>query len=288
MEIRGYSDIRGFAERVRPWLLRQEAEHNLLLGLLPVLMSAEHGFEHPIYLSSVEINGEVAGCAFRTPPFKLGITRLPKGAIAPLMEHVAATYSALPAVLGPEEESVRFAELWSERNGCAWSLGMRQRIHQCARVDFPGAHPDGELRAASDADMPLLVEWMDAFSLDIGISGIDHRARAESLILGSSLFLWEDSVPRSMVAATAKTPHGVRLGYVYTPEAFRGSGFATIAVASLTDRLLREGRRMAFLYTDLSNTTSNSIYARIGYEPVCDVIDANFSNPRSSSVIAEP
>ena len=32
---------------------------------------------------------------------------------------------------------------------------------------------------------------------------------------------------------------------------------------------LDRGRRFCFLYTDLTNPTSNAIYTRIGYEPVC-------------------
>jgi len=38
----------------------------------------------------------------------------------------------------------------------------------------------------------------------------------------------------------------------------------------LTEQLLAEGRRYCFLMTDLANPTSNAIYARIGYRPVCD------------------
>ena len=43
------------------------------------------------------------------------------------------------------------------------------------------------------------------------------------------------------------------------------------AVTAATSRLqLDRGRRFCFLYTDLANPTSNAIYLRIGYEPVCD------------------
>jgi RimJ/RimL family protein N-acetyltransferase len=281
VHIRGYGDVESFSAKVEPWLLRREAEHNLLLGLLPTLRSGNHRFETPIYLSYVEIDREVAGCAFRTPPFKLGITRLPRESIPLLVEHVACVYTDLPAVMGPEEGAARFAELWSQRSSCGWSLGMRQRIHALEHVSFPDSRPSGSLRAAGDEDLPLLVEWMDAFARDTGTGGTDHRARCQELVRSASIFLWEDAEPRSMVAAPGTTPNGARVGYVYTPEAFRGRGYATIAVASLTDRLLRGGRRLCFLYTDLSNPTSNAIYARIGYRPVCDVVDANFSKPRS-------
>jgi len=50
----------------------------------------------------------------------------------------------------------------------------------------------------------------------------------------------------------------------------RGRGYATSCVAALTTRLLDSGKTFCCLYTDLSNPTSNSIYQRIGYRPVCD------------------
>jgi predicted GNAT family acetyltransferase len=47
-------------------------------------------------------------------------------------------------------------------------------------------------------------------------------------------------------------------------------------VAALSRRLLDEGRRFCMLYTNLANATSNRIYRRIGYEPVCDVAEFRF------------
>jgi len=41
-------------------------------------------------------------------------------------------------------------------------------------------------------------------------------------------------------------------------------------VAALTDPLLRSGRRFCVLYTDDANPTSNRLYQRTGYRPVCD------------------
>jgi len=44
-----------------------------------------------------------------------------------------------------------------------------------------------------------------------------------------------------------------------------------LVVATLTRDLLARGNRHCCLYTDLANPTSNSIYQRIGYRPLCDV-----------------
>ena len=47
--------------------------------------------------------------------------------------------------------------------------------------------------------------------------------------------------------------------------------------AAVSQLLLERGHRFCFLYTDLANPTSNSIYARIGYEPVCDSRELAFA-----------
>jgi predicted GNAT family acetyltransferase len=59
---------------------------------------------------------------------------------------------------------------------------------------------------------------------------------------------------------------------VYTPPELRRQGYATAAVAELSRVLLAEGYPACVLYTDLANPTSNSIYQRIGYEPVADAV----------------
>jgi|GEM_PF-2659365 len=41
-------------------------------------------------------------------------------------------------------------------------------------------------------------------------------------------------------------------------------------------RFLDGGKRFCFLYNDLSNPTSNKIYRRLGYEPICDMRDYFF------------
>ena len=84
--------------------------------------------------------------------------------------------------------------------------------------------------------------------------------------------VWEDGgFPVSLAGWGGPTPNGIRIGPVYTPPERRGRGYAGALTAGVTRTLLDAGRRFCFLFTDLSNPTSNALYARIGYEPVADV-----------------
>nr|MDJ0853128.1 GNAT family N-acetyltransferase [Myxococcota bacterium] len=59
-------------------------------------------------------------------------------------------------------------------------------------------------------------------------------------------------------------------------------GYATAAVAALSDELLRSGCRTCCLTTDLADPTSNAIYTRIGYRPLQDLVEiAFFPEPMS-------
>jgi len=89
-------------------------------------------------------------------------------------------------------------------------------------------------------------------------------------------YLWIAGTPVSLAGCTGPTPNGIRIGPVYTPPEHRNHGYASAAVAALSQLLLERGFRSCFLFTDLSNPTSNKIYQAVGYQPVCDVDEYAF------------
>lgn len=276
MKIVRFTNPADFLCRAERWLLQREAEHNLVLGLASDLARGpDPRYQPPIYFAAVERDGEVVGCAFRTPPFKLGLTRMPLDAVPALARDVAQVYQDIPAIMGPERESLEVAKAWTaiRGNGSTFSMGPRHRIHQIDSVIMPPAPPPGRLRLATPADMDLVLEWSAAFYRDTGQTEHQQGSTARRLIGQGLLHLWDDGEPRSMAAAFAPTPNGIRVAYVYTPPALRGRGYASATVGTLSRMQLQQGRRFCFLYTDLANPVSNAIYARLGYRPVADVVD---------------
>ncbi len=129
----------------------------------------------------------------------------------------------------------------------------------------------GEMRLAADADWSLLIDWSLAFAADCGLPGTrEEIERSVDFVLRrQSRYLWTDAgEPVSMAGTAGATPHGIRIGSVYTPPHHRGRGCATALVATLTQSMFAAGRRFCFLYTDAANPTSNAIYERIGYRYV--------------------
>ncbi len=275
MRVQRHPDADSFLAHARDWLLAAEAEHNLMLGLAERLRTGDHPYQDPIYLATVSHAGEVAGCAMRTPPHKLLLTRMPEEGVVPLIEDVAALYQSIPGILGPEPLARLCAEEWCRRQGGTAQRGMQQRIYLMERLIAPERSAPGQLRVATPADQDLITRWCDGFIRDTGIPEI-APGLVEGLIAKQQLFVWQDGEPRSIVAGVGRTTNGIRITFVYTPPEFRGKGYASCCVAALSGRYLAEGLRFCFLYTDLSNPTSNSIYSRIGYQPVCDVVDYDF------------
>jgi uncharacterized protein len=271
-----HADVNAFADRSTPWLMQAEAENNLLLSIIEQLKVNSQHFGAP-YLATIEADDHVTGCAFRTPPFKLGLTRMPHGAVALLVNDVATVFDELPAVMGPAVQARAFAEAWAAGRGQSTRQGMHHRIYELREVNAPADMAPGEMRLAARRDTPLLVSWLHEFAREARVSTANTDAFVEGHIHNKTMFVWEDEgEPRTSAVYAGITPHGVRIGFVYTPPQFRRRGYASACVASASQRALDNGAEFCCLYTDLSNPTSNDIYQRIGYRPIGDVVDYEF------------
>src|SRR5690606_17766023 len=102
MRICLHSDAHAFLARAEPWLELIEMEQPMALQSARYARSNDSHFQKPLYWATVEDADEIVGCAFRTPPYRLGITALPQAAIPALVESVGAVYGTLSGVAGPE------------------------------------------------------------------------------------------------------------------------------------------------------------------------------------------
>lgn len=73
-----------------------------------------------------------------------------------------------------------------------------------------------------------------------------------------------DGQPVSMAGYTREMQTAIGVAFVYTPPYFRSRGYATSCVAQVSQMALNKGFAKCVLYTDLANSTSNSIYQKIG------------------------
>ena len=278
MELTRYETADAFLAHAGEFLREREAEHNLILGLCSRLRVAPSLYGEPPYFAVVDEGGRVVGATMRTPPHNLILSELDDlAAIGPLLEDARATFGSLPGVVGPKEPAARFVEAW----GGPAKHEVAQRVFRADHVD-PPRPTSGRMRDYERGDRELAARWMDAFTEEAlpepppGTSEefVDRREEDPD----GGIVLWEDDgAVVSMAGFGGRTPNGIRIGPVYTPPELRGRGYASALTAEVTQRLLDGGLRFCFLFTDLANPTSNSIYQRIGYERVSDFDHWSFS-----------
>jgi predicted GNAT family acetyltransferase len=277
MHIKRADNAADFARRAQPFLVRREAENNLVLGL----SASAQDFTDSPYLAYVEDGGEVVAAALRTPPRGLVLSAMQQtAALDVIAQDVYALYGELPDVNGPKPLSQAFADCWQALTGKRYQLEISMRIYQLEQV-IPVMGVRGEPRRGGEQDRDLISEWLYAFQIEA--LGDTNRDSLEEIVnrwlhvpTRTILFWYVDGKPVSMAGSTGPTPHGIRIGAVYTPPEQRKRGYASACVAHLSQSMLDSGYRYCFLYTDLSNPTSNHIYQQIGYVPVCDVDQYRF------------
>jgi uncharacterized protein len=231
--------------------------------------------------ATVEDGGRVVGGSFRSPPHQVLLTDMPEAAPPALARELSEAYRELPAVLGPPDLAEAFARAWVEIRGGVFRPGTEQRLYRLDTVT-PLTGP-GRLRPARPDEVALITAWAEEFARDVHARFGPGEERIAGWIERGHVFVWEDGdVPVCMAAAHGRTPRGARVGYVYTPPELRRRGYAGACVAELSQRLLDSGLDFCMLYADLSNSTTNALYQRMGYRPIGDVRDYHFDTEARS------
>jgi uncharacterized protein len=275
MKLHRFDHVKEFWQRTQNYLLQYEAEHNALLGVLHTLLHYPERYPEPPYLTLVQSNDQILAIAIRTPPNSLLLSKVQDlnalNLIAQDLQH-----EQLPGVEGLVAETEAFVQIWQTLTAQSYQRGVESRIYQLNQVE-PVTMVKGHLRLATPGDRPLLLKWVAAFNAEIDfVSDREIERRVEVELKRQSTYLWEDGVPVSMVGGRLFSSTAARIAPVYTPPEHRRKGYATAGVAALSQKLLEQGCKRCFLFTDLANSTSNAIYQKIGYRPVCDWHEYSF------------
>ncbi|HTJ84059.1 MAG TPA: GNAT family N-acetyltransferase, partial [Polyangiaceae bacterium] len=221
--------------------------------------------------------------ALRTPPFAmtmaLGSTEAAHelGRARALAEEKGEV-PPLPGVVAPTALARAFAEGFADASGRLGDVKTRLRLYDLERVEPPKRLPRGSFRAAEARDVESLVAFYAAFVEELGGPSVGVRSTVERGVLGGRMYVWEvDGEPVSMAQRGGDTPNSTRLNLVFTERASRGKGYAAACVAAVSQAVFDSGKRFACLNADLANATSNALYLRLGYRPVCDLDEWDLS-----------
>lgn len=269
-----HPDTSAFCDAVLPWLMRAEAENCAQVGL--VCRMRERGYvpvsadelQTPM-LATVEEDGQTQAIVIQTLRRRMLVTGGSDAAMRCIADALAdRKWSG--GIVGVCPSVRTLVEHLTHRTGQSAHREVQLRAFAMEAVEWP-TPARGTMRVCTPADREILAVFMDGFAKAVNDPSAEPMLdRADRAIADGRLFFWEDGQPVAMAGWAGRTPNGTRINSVYTPPEFRGRGYASNLVAHLSAKMLSEGRRFCFLFTDQANPTSNGIYQRIGYRPVCE------------------
>lgn len=279
MKLSHFDNAIQFQNKVKDYLLQNEAKHNLLLGVIQSLIVDPNRYGSEPYLVVVENEQTIIGVAIRTPPYGLLLSRMEDLAAGEaISQDLYHHQQSLPAVSSFPREAKAFSQVWKTLTHQSDHLTMDLLIHQLTEVK-PIPQSSGFLRLATESDRSFLIRWHDDFTQEVmHTTPINSERIIDSNLSENSLYIWQDVVPVSMACGKGLPPNGGRIGPVYTPANYRRKGYASSCVAALSQNLLDQGCQACFLFTDKDNPTSNHIYQTIGYQPICDWHEYSFNS----------
>lgn len=284
MRVTAHAGAGDFLAVAQPALEENEAANNLMLGVCLRLQQHPERIKHPPLLATVGDEAGLILAAMMTPPHKLVLYAARSDfteALDALAHHLIASAWTPPGVHAAPDLAEAFAQCWARHVNVSFVRRTRERIYELRQV-IPPSPASGALRLATTADAALVTQWARAFTAealpDETLSLEDARELIDIRLTDRTLYVWDDDGQVvSMAGVSRPTRHGITIGLVYTPPAFRKRGYASACVAALSQRMLDAGFAFCTLYTDLSNPTSNRIYQAIGYRLVCDIHEILFS-----------
>ena len=283
MEITTYLKPKEFLHALQKDPSAVSMENDFMLGLTQMILDDPLHFGSQPFLATVGDSSHIRLAAFRTPPWPLLLymkDMSDEDLLQEFSQYLLQYHSDLPGINARRELADRFSRIWCEHTKQKWTVKMETRFFVLTQVASVPPSP-GYLVKADETYRDLILSWAEAFNNETSIDyGSDQLADHVDFTLRSGhAFLWIDEEPVCMTFRERPHERGVAIGFVYTPKNIRHRGYATSCVAEVSRGCLAEGYQYCTLFTDAANPTSNSIYQKIGYRPLCDYAIIGFDKP---------
>lgn len=257
-----------FKKIALPIYLEREAANAVAIAILNNSMAPEQ--EKTFCNIVIRNEKEIAAIGMMTPPRPLLIYLKNPEASEVLIDNIHKNFVSYNKIVGESNSVDAFLETFLKRKGTSCHNRMDQGVFRCTKVKEPEKTP-GKLIPADSSLEELLADWSNLFDIECNLGSNKELAKKSTKLLISrkEFYVWQlNGIPVSMAVCRGQTPNGLRVGRVYTPKEYRGRGIASNLVAEIAKNVHQKGNKYAFLYTDLSNPTSNKIYQKIGFEKI--------------------
>jgi predicted GNAT family acetyltransferase len=286
MDVRLHQDPDEFTALAEPFYSTDPIQHTVALTVMARFLG--HRPDVNPRMATLHDRRGLVGVALRTPPWPLIVSGLPTdpASLDTFMARWLEHDPDVPGVNGPREPAEAVADAWVRHAGGTVREVMAFRLFRLGELTPPVTK--GQVRAATERDIPLLTQWREAFEIEavgaIRDPGGTESAIARMLDSGDSVTVWDvDDTTVAWALASAPINGMSRVGPVYTPPEHRGNGYGSAVTAAVSQHATDAGASAVVLFTDLANPTSNSIYQKIGYRPVYDSTELEFTRLPSTT-----
>ena len=287
MQFKLYTNVHEFYNDTYHVLMRHEAQNMIPLGNIIIGQEGKDktGWRDPAnwLMATISDASGIHLTALMTPPHNITLYAtdniINPEAVNCLIDGLKDR--EIPGVITEKTLAEYFAKEYALRKGLNVKTDMNQRIYELTAVN-PDIQKVGTVRLLDEKDMHFFPYWAEAFYAagDYGTTKMSIPQDAEAYlyrVVSKKLYILEDNgMPVSMAGFTREMQTAIGVAFVYTPPYNRGKGYATSVVAQISQLALDKGFTKCVLYTDLANPTSNSIYQKIGYRPICDSLELKF------------
>ncbi len=187
-----------------------------------------------------------------------------------LADYLASNHIAFHGLNARQEICLPFIEQYKKSVDCTFLEKLGTDIMEIREVhDIKPV--EGFHRLATLDEVKLITDWMVNFQIEALASEINYENalnRATRLIVENKLHVYEDMEQTivTMAAAARKLAHGTAINYVYTPEEYRGMGYAAANIYYMSKELLEQGNEFCTLFVDKKNPLSGRAYEKVGYQ----------------------
>ncbi|WP_330299113.1 GNAT family N-acetyltransferase [Streptomyces sp. NBC_00503] len=273
------SDLAAYLAAARPAIAAEPVVNTILLTALDALERRgldAYGSAAPSFGwwtgRAPGQEGVVTGALMWTPPYPLLIGALPAEAVRELGTALAAEplLAGVDVLSARREDGQVLAAAW----GRPTEIAEENRLYRLAGLIAPDPAPAGRSRRATEADLPLLLDWVTAFKQESGEGGAASEGALRDRLSYGGMLLWEEAgTPVSLAGFFRPIGAVSRIAPVYTPPGLRGRGYAAGVTYAASEAAYAAGASEVLLFADLTNPTSNGVYQRLGYTPVEDRIE---------------
>jgi uncharacterized protein len=276
MVVKEYNNARVFLDNYEAVLLEREAVSQLIL-YSALKLSKNESDENYLFGAVLEEDKTIllfCNVAPHNLVMYVANQEHVASASAALAEYLGNSHIAINGINARHDVCLNFIEQYKKIINCTFVEKLGTDIMEIRKVN--DIKPvEGISRMALAVEIKFIADWMIQYQIEALASEMDYEAalqKAMKLVEENNIYLFENNEHKvvTMAAASRKLVHGIAINYVYTPEEYRGKGYAAANIYYLSKHLLDNGYEFCTLYVDKKNPLSSRAYEKVGYKTLED------------------